>query len=138
MNGIVRQIQGIHSNAVPTGLLLTVTNTDIEVLIITVGQLKWLRSFSAITVFNSSGIFFFTEYRKIQISEFHILFRKQTAACEQQCPQYCGHYDFPLSPFDFHPSSTVKTSLLHIYVKKKSRNILLFCTYLINFHPFLL
>lgn len=62
--------------------------------------------------------FFFTEYRKIQISEFHILFRKQTAACEQQCPQYCGHYDFPLSPFDFHPSSTVKTSLLHIYVKK--------------------
>lgn len=57
MNSIVRQIQGIHSNAVPTGLLLTVTNTDIEVLIITVGQLKWLRSFSAITVFNSSGIF---------------------------------------------------------------------------------
>lgn len=45
MNSIVRQIQGIHSNAVPTGLLLTVTNTDIEVLIITVGQLKWLRSF---------------------------------------------------------------------------------------------
>ena len=39
MNGIVRQIQGIHSNAVPTGLLLTVTNTDIEVLIISVGEM---------------------------------------------------------------------------------------------------
>ena len=49
------------------GLLLShASDTDVEILIITVGQMKG-SVLSTITVFNSSGIFFIAEYCKIQI-----------------------------------------------------------------------